>query len=82
MTYVLRRLAAAGVLVVGFATFVVVTQMFLLMYVFGRTHVTIYANKFGEFKFELAIFALAHVLLPVLLYELDERLRTDTEGDA
>lgn len=81
MTYSTRRLVAAGVAVVALSAFVVMAHMFLLMYITGRTSITVYADKFREFKLELAIFAIAHVALPVLLYELTEPADEAGEDD-
>jgi hypothetical protein len=81
VTYSTRRLVAAGVAVVALSSFVVMSHMFLVMYVTGQTSIMVYADKFREFKLELAIVAVAHVALPVLLYELTEPTDEAREDD-
>jgi hypothetical protein len=41
----------------------------------GVPTIQIVANRYGEFKVEAAMYALGMLLLPVLVYELDEMFR-------
>lgn len=72
--YELPKLVMISIGCVMFASFVVLAHIFLQLYVSGETSLTLYTNKFNEFRLELAIYALSTIFFPVFLYELNERL--------
>lgn len=75
----LPKLISFGVFISAVASLTVIWGMFATMWLNGTRSITVYANKFGEFWIELVVLTAAIIFLPVLLYELDERLIDNTE---
>ena len=67
----LPKLLAFGVFAASLSALLVVWSLFFTMWLHGETSITVYANRFGEFWFELLGFSLAVIFSPVLAYELD-----------
>ena len=69
------RLVAAGVLTVAIASMLVMWVLFVEMWIHGETSITLVFNRYGEFWTEFALYMLATICLPVLVYEIDAYIR-------
>lgn len=73
------KVTAFFVFMASVASLITMWVVFLMMWVRGKTSLTLSANRFGEFWIELFGLTLAILFLPVLFYEIQLLLRASVE---
>lgn len=73
------KVAAFLVFMTSVASLITLWTVFLVMWVRGKTTLTLSANRFGEFWIELLGLTLAILFLPVLFYEIKLLLKTTVQ---
>lgn len=74
----LTRLIAFGVFCTALTSLLLFWVLFAEMWIHGRTTTRIATNRYGEFWLEFAVWSLAVIFAPVLVYEVDAVLFADS----